>query len=114
MPLPRPALEDGRAVYLNRSPIGRLNIEVIPPDPKGTLVAHRLSDQELGNDPARGVVAQIDERPAPKIRDRDIEAPEALAAVEGTAGEGFSKLGLPLALSQAQLTLKSTAAGDER
>jgi hypothetical protein len=82
MPLLYPALQEGRALHLDCRPIGRLSVEVVPADPQRALVSNRPGDQELRKDPARGVVPQIAERPAPEIRNRGIEPCEALGTVQ--------------------------------
>lgn len=88
VPFLGPALQEGRALDLDRRPIGRLRVEVVPSDPQGALVTHRLGDQELRQDPAGGVVAQVAEGLAPELGDRGVKPAEALAAVQRSRRRG--------------------------
>src|ERR1039457_6312632 len=95
MPLLYPALQEGRALHLDCRPIGRLGVEIIPADAHCALASNRLGYQELREDPARGVVAQIAERPAPEVRDRSLDSYPTKRSVpsNGTAGDGVSQAG---------------------
>ena len=106
MPLLRPALQEGRALHLDRGPIGRLDVEVIPPDPQRALVPYRLGDQELRKDPARGVVAQIADAQRQKSATVASSPTNRSLPVNGTAGEGVSQAESAAFLSHAQLTLR--------
>src|SRR5262249_57977717 len=82
MPLQRPTLQVCRAFDLDGGPIRRPGVVVIPADPQVAFVAYCLGDEELGENPAYGVVAQVAEGPSPEIRNRGIQPSEALSAVQ--------------------------------
>jgi len=82
MTLQRPALQVRRAFDLDGGPIRHPGVVVIPADPQAAFVAYRLGDEELGENPACGVVAQIAEGPSPEIRNSGVQPGEALHAIQ--------------------------------
>src|SRR5215469_11321378 len=93
MPLQRPALQVCGAFDLDGGPIGRRGVVVIPADPQAAFVAYCLGDEELGENPACGIVAQIAEGPSPEIRNRGVQPGEALSAIQWHRHRGCQPVG---------------------